>query len=849
MSDLNLETTLTANAGPLNAALQSGGKAVQDFGKTAESSSKAVADADRGVVNSTNARKKAMEDAVPPTRKMGEDARKAAEGVDALGISSKQAAAAMRGLPAQMTDIATQLAGGQNPLLILLQQGGQIKDQFGGIGPTFRALGGLITPVRLALGGAAAAALALAGAWYQGQEEAKAYSKALILTGNAAGATRDDLADVARGVSAVAGTQGKAAEAVTALAASGAVARADLQKFTGLAVQMERVLGESVQDTADKFAALAKEPLAASLKLNQGTNYLTASVYEQIRALAAQGKTAEAASVAQNAYADAMASRTASVKQNLGYLETAWTGIIDVAKKAWDVMAGIGREDTLDQQLEKIRGRLRQLRENPGIGKFGAGFEERQLQDQEAFLQEQQRLARRGAQVQADQVDKNNAELREKSAAHQAAQAAIAKAGAARTLAETTVGLARQQAALELAFQRDEVSAREYQAKLLKIELGRVDAQVANIERLKAAEASRKPENPEDAMAQQAALIQLDSQRIALQERRVKLLSDEARGLRDVAPKDRSVGPADDLRNFKAKDEANVDAGLRERVDASRKAQAELLDANKAMNLAMVRDDRERGFLQIAAEEEQIRKRLDLGALSVAERKAAEEDLATWRLNREKQLTDSLKPEWERMLESWRDTTRQMKESYDSTVLGVLREGEAAWVRFAQTGKLSVSSLVNEIIAQQARQGFRQFAGFAANLLGNFFGSGSLAGATGFGDFNSTAALAGARAGGGPVDAGKTYLVGERGPELLRMGQGSGSVVPNAAMGGGPINITVVNQTGQAASASATRKSDGSIEVLLRAVEEGIAGNVAAGTGPMASALHSRYGLRASFGT
>jgi phage-related minor tail protein len=39
----------------------------------------------------------------------------------------------MRSLPAQFTDIATQLAGGQSPFLILLQQGGQIKDQFGGV--------------------------------------------------------------------------------------------------------------------------------------------------------------------------------------------------------------------------------------------------------------------------------------------------------------------------------------------------------------------------------------------------------------------------------------------------------------------------------------------------------------------------------------------------------------------------------------------------------------------------------------------------------------------------------------------------------------------------------------------
>ncbi|EHW98161.1 tail fiber component H, partial [Escherichia coli DEC11A] len=51
----------------------------------------------------------------------------------------------MRTLPAQFTDIATQLAGGQNPWLILLQQGGQVKDSFGGMIPMFRGLAGAIT--------------------------------------------------------------------------------------------------------------------------------------------------------------------------------------------------------------------------------------------------------------------------------------------------------------------------------------------------------------------------------------------------------------------------------------------------------------------------------------------------------------------------------------------------------------------------------------------------------------------------------------------------------------------------------------------------------------------------------
>jgi hypothetical protein len=49
----------------------------------------------------------------------------------------------------------------------------------------------------------------------------------------------------------------------------------------------------------------------------------------------------------------------------------------------------------------------------------------------------------------------------------------------------------------------------------------------------------------------------------------------------------------------------------------------------------------------------------------------------------------------------------------------------------------------------------------------------------------------GARAMGGPVSSGKSYLVGERGPELFTP-SGSGNIIPNSAMGGGTvINLTV----------------------------------------------------------
>ena len=54
----------------------------------------------------------------------------------------------------------------------------------------------------------------------------------------------------------------------------------------------------------------------------------------------------------------------------------------------------------------------------------------------------------------------------------------------------------------------------------------------------------------------------------------------------------------------------------------------------------------------------------------------------------------------------------------------------------------------------------------------------------------------GARAMGGQVGAGGSFLVGERGPEILTMGTSGGNITPNHALGGGgESNITIVNKT------------------------------------------------------
>ncbi|ADW76095.1 phage tail tape measure protein, lambda family (plasmid) [Rahnella aceris] len=106
------------------------------------------------------------------------------------GISIGQYKAAMRMLPAQFTDIATQLAGGQSPWLILLQQGGQIKDSFGGVGNVAKILLTYITPLNAAIGVAAVVFGSLGLAVYKSRQEiaeaSKIIQESLGLSGSAA---------------------------------------------------------------------------------------------------------------------------------------------------------------------------------------------------------------------------------------------------------------------------------------------------------------------------------------------------------------------------------------------------------------------------------------------------------------------------------------------------------------------------------------------------------------------------------------------------------------------------------------------------------------------------------------
>ncbi|WP_164488182.1 phage tail tape measure protein [Pseudomonas endophytica] len=205
---------------------------------------------------------------------------------------------------------------------------------------------------------AAAAVGVLAYGYYQGSKEADAYNKSLILTGNYAGSSAGQLADLARQVSATNGTTGEAAATLAKLAGSSAIASSSFKEIADAAAAMEDATGRSVDATIAEFVKIAKDPVSAAKELNDQYHFLTASVYSQIVALKEQGNTTAATDLLTKTYAETVQDRSRQITENLGTIERAWKGIKDAAAGALDATLNIGRALTLEQQAQTLRDRI-----------------------------------------------------------------------------------------------------------------------------------------------------------------------------------------------------------------------------------------------------------------------------------------------------------------------------------------------------------------------------------------------------------------------------------------------------------------------------------------------------------
>lgn len=272
-----------------------------------------------------------------------------------LGISAGQTAQAMRQLPAQFTDIFTSLQGGMPFFTVLVQQGGQIKDSFGGVEPALKgvssALLGMVNPYTVA----AAAVGVLVYAWYDAEKQQEAYTKALVLSRNEAAATTLTLVTLAQNTSdALQVTAGVGEEAAVAIGANGKIAAENMQAVANAAVAMKEITGQSIEETVALYAKLAEDPVKYAAELNEKIDFMTVALYEQVKALQEQGRNQDAATVITRASAGETEMALARVRASQNPVIQGWKAIWSEATKAWGAMqasTGAGPQAMQMQQL------------------------------------------------------------------------------------------------------------------------------------------------------------------------------------------------------------------------------------------------------------------------------------------------------------------------------------------------------------------------------------------------------------------------------------------------------------------------------------------------------------------
>ncbi|HDT4649394.1 TPA: phage tail tape measure protein [Citrobacter freundii] len=311
------------------------------------------------ILNQTRERLSGVADVLPEALSRQEAAARRA------GISVGQYSAAMRTLPAQFTDIATQLAGGQSPFLILLQQGGQIKDQFGGVkgaltgvGDYLRTLIGFINPVTVGIGGLVVGLGAMAVAWYKGNQEAGEFNKQLILTGNYSAKSASQLTDLAQKIGGSSGKVAAAARTLAEVVGAGTFKTDQLETVTRAALAMQEATGQSVDTTIKNFQKLYASPTKAAEDLNSTLHFLTSSQYDYISSLERRGEKEDAAEAAAKAYSQAEQKRSQQILDNMGLIERAAGSVSKALKGMWDELLNIGRPDAPNDMLRKMQAEL-----------------------------------------------------------------------------------------------------------------------------------------------------------------------------------------------------------------------------------------------------------------------------------------------------------------------------------------------------------------------------------------------------------------------------------------------------------------------------------------------------------
>lgn len=664
-----------------------------------------------------------------------------AKAYDALAMSANNADKAMakgagmdrylkQALAYQTTDIVTSLAGGQNPLMVLLQQGGQLRDQFGGFKPLFAGIAEAVTLSRVAFAGLAGAVAGLAFAFYKGSAEAQKFRDSLILTNNFAGLTTSSFDAFAKTISEKANVAiGDSKVIMEAMVASGKVARDNLTSLGIVIGNVVKLTGEDADTVAQRLIPALDGSASSAKKLNEQYHFLNLSQYKQIESLARQGKLQESAKMTMDLFNQSIEDQTREV----GFLEKAWSGTGKALSNFWNQLKEIGKDDTLQQKLDSAYERVRDLSRHTNEG-MTTSQRQKAIADAineadtiRAKLNEQEQAARaKSLQAQKDQQQIEN----------------YAKAGGVEKAISIEYEIRKQ--AMDKAYQDALFNANEMErvniesAKRIAEKTLEIDRQ--NTEEKGVFAASRYKQLAEFVLAEENRAAQ-ERQKIS----RDTYLSYEKK---QIAEKD----SLDMEKQRMGVYQSNFFITEQEAKLAERKLETQ-------QKIAEIVRDMNNGKLGADAATKLIEEQEALG-----------------------KVKDEIIGLGEK-LQYIKDVNQAVFSSMTQAIQAFLITGKFNFKNFALSVVASLMQIQAQMAAMAAMRGFSSIFGSMFAAAGPAGGTATGTGLTGGGGIGISGSSGGfgIRAAGGLVSEGMPYLVGENGPEMF-IPQGSGTIVPNQRM-------------------------------------------------------------------
>lgn len=566
-------------------------------------------EADRKKQLAREAKKQADDEAAARRRAAGEEDRQRRNDDAARKKQERTAAYNAARLAPQLTDIGVGLATGQNPITVALQQGGQLRDIYGSAGGALRALLGVLTPMRVIVGGVAAGFGLLAVQMAAGYRESSQLNKSLALSGNIAGTSLGQINSLAGEISEQTGAGiGAVRDVLAEVLKINGQTSTTLGSTSRAVVALTKLTGQSAEEAVKGFESQADGITDWSVKANKAYNFLTASQVAYIRSLERQGRIAEATKFANEQLADTLQQRSATA---IGSIERGWNLAGRAVAFFLDQLKSIGRDDTAEQRLEKLRAKLAELDGRAAIraagglsgGRSAAVDEAERAKVQADIAATSRDMARRAENAAALREEQER--IKREAKEFQSILAAQDQAAAQKSLAQKEAALDAERSLVERENAQELSSANDKELKLNAIEQRRAAAQQAFAERALQIERDRTVslDSKNEVEAQQAQLTQLEAQVVTSKARlasavsegkrlidaEVQRLDEEMRRRNAANTADDALRQSDPQRRAALEARAATDAARKEFDDLerdirSRQATASKLGDSQAIN-------------------------------------------------------------------------------------------------------------------------------------------------------------------------------------------------------------------------------------------------------------------------